>query len=192
MNLNEQKTALRKRIREQLKKLTPELRTVHSANACLLLEKQAVWKKAAVILFFAPLPEEPDIWPLAADALEAKKIIALPKFIPERDHYAGCEIQNFSSDVQAGQFGIREPKADCAEIPSSGFDLILVPGVAFDLHGNRLGRGKGFYDRLLSQFRGIKCGIAFDEQIENEIPTGAHDVRMDFILTPTRWVKTAG
>ncbi|HZL12624.1 MAG TPA: 5-formyltetrahydrofolate cyclo-ligase, partial [Verrucomicrobiae bacterium] len=88
-----------------------------------------------------------------------------------------------------GKFGIREPKASCAEILLIEFDLILVPGIAFDLHGNRLGRGQGFYDRLLAEFRGTKIGIAFDEQISTEVSAEAHDVRVDFILTPTRCLQ---
>ncbi|HEY5296400.1 MAG TPA: 5-formyltetrahydrofolate cyclo-ligase [Verrucomicrobiae bacterium] len=189
MTIQEEKAALRQRMFGQLKKITPELQMLHSANACLILENEEIWKNARSVLFFAPLPEEPDIWPLAADALAAKKKVALPKFIPERNHYASCEIQNFSSDVEMGKFGIREPKASCAEIPPIEFDLILVPGIAFDLHGNRLGRGQGFYDRLLAEFRGTKIGIAFDEQISTEVSAEAHDVRMDFILTPTRCLQ---
>jgi 5-formyltetrahydrofolate cyclo-ligase len=67
--------------------------------------------------------------------------------------------------------------------------LVLVPGVAFDSHGRRLGRGKGFYDQLLAFVRGTKCGVAFDEQIVPEIPIEPHDVRLNCILTPTRWIE---
>jgi len=88
-----------------------------------------------------------------------------------------------------GQFWIPEPRPDCAEIPADTFELVLVPGVAFDLKGRRLGRGRGFFDRLLVEVRGLKCGIAFELQMANEIPTEAHDIRMDFILTPTRCVE---
>jgi 5-formyltetrahydrofolate cyclo-ligase len=70
--------------------------------------------------------------------------------------------------------------------------LILVPGVAFDLQGNRLGRGKGFYDRLLAEIRGVKCGVAFEEQIVDEIPVGSHDAAMDFIVTPSRVITITG
>jgi 5-formyltetrahydrofolate cyclo-ligase len=68
-------------------------------------------------------------------------------------------------------------------------DFILVPGVAFDLSGRRLGRGKGYYDRLLKQTRGTTCGVAFDEQIVGEIPVEPHDLNVNCILTPTRWIE---
>jgi 5-formyltetrahydrofolate cyclo-ligase len=70
--------------------------------------------------------------------------------------------------------------------------LILVPGVAFDWHGRRLGRGKGFYDRLLAGVRGVKCGIAFAGQMVNEVPAGPSDVRMNFMMTPARGAEIAG
>jgi 5-formyltetrahydrofolate cyclo-ligase len=68
-------------------------------------------------------------------------------------------------------------------------DLILVPGLAFDLRGRRLGRGKGYYDQLLRGLRGITCGVAFDQQIVAEIPVEPHDVRVNCVLTPTRWIQ---
>ena len=100
-------------------------------------------------------------------------------------------MQNLRRDIATGAFGIREPAARCPEISLNRLDLILVPGVAFDLHGRRLGRGKGYYDRLLAGVRGVKCGIAFDEQMVNDVPAGPSDVRMDFMVTPTRSVEIA-
>jgi 5-formyltetrahydrofolate cyclo-ligase len=67
--------------------------------------------------------------------------------------------------------------------------LILVPGVAFDLRGYRLGRGKGFYDQLLAAVRGPTCGVGFDEQIVDAVPVEPHDVRLSCLLTPTRWIE---
>ena len=67
-----------------------------------------------------------------------------------------------------------------------GFDLILVPGIGFDAIGNRLGRGKGYYDRLLSITQGYKCGIGFEEQLVEEIPAAEHDIKMDCVITPQR------
>ena len=66
-------------------------------------------------------------------------------------------------------------------------DLVFVPGIAFDLVGRRLGRGKGFYDRLLAGVRGHKCGVAFDTQLVAEMPEEPHDMRVDSIITPSRW-----
>ena len=88
---------------------------------------------------------------------------------------------------------MREPTASCAKI-AAGRILIWFsfPGIAFDLRGNRLGRGQGFYDRLLGGVHGMKCGIAFDEQVVKKFRLENTDVPVDFILTPTRCVKVAG
>jgi 5-formyltetrahydrofolate cyclo-ligase len=70
------------------------------------------------------------------------------------------------------------------------FDLVLVPGMAFDSSGNRLGRGQGFYDRLLAETSGVKCGVGYDFQLLEKIPAEPHDAKVDFILTPTRCLKS--
>jgi 5-formyltetrahydrofolate cyclo-ligase len=183
------KAALRKQIHGALQKILPAARNAQSAHIRERLKESAVWKNAGSVLFFAPLPVEPDVWPFLEDALAGKKITALPRFDPASNGYVACRVQNLRSEIAAGQFGIREPGASCVEISLNRLDLVLVPGVAFDLQGRRLGRGRGFYDRLLADVDGIKCGIAFDEQIVKEIPTGPQDVRLNFILTPTRCVE---
>jgi 5-formyltetrahydrofolate cyclo-ligase len=185
------KSDLRRKIRAELQKISPAARTTLSAQIRDRLKEQAVWKNAGSVLFFAPLPDELDLWPLLEEALAAGKIAALPRFNPAAKNYVACRVQNLRSEIAPGEFGIREPAARCAGIPLDRLDLILVPGVAFDWHGHRLGRGKGFYDRLLAGTRGVKCGIAFDEQMVNEVPTGPSDVRMNFMMTPTRGVAIA-
>jgi 5-formyltetrahydrofolate cyclo-ligase len=186
------KAALRRQIRGALEQISPASRTTLSAQICDRLRKQAVWKNAGAVLFFAPLPDELDLWPLLEEALAAGKIAALPRFNPAGKNYVAGQVKNLRSEIAPGEFGIREPAARCPEIPLSRLDLMLVPGVAFDWHGHRLGRGKGFYDLLLAGTRGVKCGIAFDGQMVNEIPAGPADVRMNFILTPTRGAEIAG
>jgi 5-formyltetrahydrofolate cyclo-ligase len=186
------KAALRKQIRDALEKISPAARTALSAQIRDRLKEQAIWKNAGAVLFFSPLPDELDLWPLLEDALAGGKIAALPRFNPAAKSYIACRVQNLRSEIVTGEFGIREPAARCAGIPLDRLDLILVPGVAFDLQGRRLGRGRGFYDHLLADVRGVKCGITFDEQMVNDVPAGPSDVRMNFILTPTRSAEIAG
>jgi 5-formyltetrahydrofolate cyclo-ligase len=184
------KSDLRRKIRAALQKIPTAARSAASAQLFARLTEQSFWKNAATILFFAPLPDEADVWPLLEKMVAGEKIIALPRFDPADQIYTAGRVQNPRTEIGTGQFGIREPKAACAEIVLSRLDLILVPGVAFDLRGRRLGRGRGFYDRLLAETRGVKCGIAFDEQLVETIPAEAHDQPMNFILTPTRCVET--
>jgi 5-formyltetrahydrofolate cyclo-ligase len=189
MNAQISKAELRSQIRAALKNLPPEKRAADSIRLCAKLQERFFFQSAATILFFAPLPDEIDLWPLLEESLAEKKVVALPHFDSQKNHYVARRVTNLTGEIFAGKFRAREPHPHCEEIALAKIDLILVPGVAFDLRGNRLGRGKGFYDRLLENFRGMKCGVGFDEQIISEVPVESHDAPLDFIFTPARCVK---
>ena len=160
-----------------------------SEKLCAKLKEEPFFRNAASILFFAPLPEEPDLWPLLNEMLAGNKMVALPCFDADNQLYQPRRITDIHVEILSGKFGIREPAPTCIAVPLDDLDMVLVPGVAFDLNGHRLGRGKGYYDRLLQNFGGKKMGIAFDEQLVEAVPAESNDVRMDWILTPTRCVK---
>lgn len=181
------KASLRERIRNELRKMTSEERASASRQACARLGEQAIWRGAKSILFYAPAQNEVDIWRLFADARSAGKTVLLPRYNPETNAYLACHLIDRVTDLRKGRFGILEPNEHCSPISSNRLDLILVPGVAFDFDGHRLGRGKGYYDQLLSALHGPTCGVAFDEQIVGHVPTESHDIRLSCILTPTRW-----
>ncbi|HOX55457.1 MAG TPA: 5-formyltetrahydrofolate cyclo-ligase [Candidatus Paceibacterota bacterium] len=187
--IREAKLALRQQVGAALSQLTPAQRAAASALARARLAAQPAWQEAHSVLFFASLPEELDLWPLLTDALAAGKRVALPRFVAETKTYEARLIQDIGLDLQLGHFGIREPNRRCAPLESSRLDLILVPGVAFDTAGGRLGRGKGYYDQLLAVVRGKTCGVGFDQQLVDAIPVEPHDVRMDCVLTPARWIE---
>ena len=94
-------------------------------------------------------------------------------------------------ELLPGSFGIPEPDTDLPLVAIADIDVMLIPGVAFDVRGNRLGYGKGFYDRLLSSTAGLPLlvGISFDETLYDELPAETHDIKMDYIVTPVRIVK---
>jgi 5-formyltetrahydrofolate cyclo-ligase len=184
------KTALREQIRAQVKSISPAARATASAELCARLREQNVWRAAKSVLLFAPLPDEPNTWPLLAEALAANKIVALPSFVPGTNVYTARRIIDPARDLVIGKFGIREGADLSPEIELNQLDLVLVPGVAFDSHGRRLGRGKGFYDRLLAGVRGTKCGVAFDEQLVDAVPVEPLDIPLNCILTPSRWIET--
>lgn len=188
MTPNERKSELRRKIRAALKNFAPEKRKSDSEKLCARLKEQIFFKNASSVLFYAPMTEEIDLWPLVEESAR-EKIVALPCFDSQKQFYIPRHVKNFPVEIISGQFGVRELHESCAEIPLTKLDLILVPGIAFDLRGNRLGRGKGFYDRLLENFNGLKIGVAFEEQIVDEIHVQSHDVKMNFILTPERCVK---
>jgi len=204
--IQERKRVLRGEIRARLRGMSPSNRQERSAAARRMLEEQRIWKEARRILFYAPLETEVDIWQMLVDAIREGKEAYLPRFVDRprsacsleesaqrgvgpSGAYVVCRISDAESDVRIGRFGIREPAESCREGQLNWLDLILVPGIAFDLHGCRLGRGKGYYDRLLADVSGAKCGVAFDEQIVESLPIEPHDVRLHCILTPTRWIE---
>jgi 5-formyltetrahydrofolate cyclo-ligase len=87
-------------------------------------------------------------------------------------------------EIIAGPFGVMEPSHDSEVVPLKDIQGILVPGLVFNKNGNRLGKGKGFYDRALASFSGKKVGVCFSFQISDKlIPTEPHDVKMDYLLT---------
>lgn len=184
------KAILREQIRVQVKELSPAVRSSRSTELCVRLRQQPRWQQAKAVLLFAPLPDEPDIWPLLDEALAMGKTVALPSFVSATNTYVARCVTEPARDLVVGKFGIREVAELSPEMAVNQLDLVLVPGIAFDPHGNRLGRGKGFYDRLLADVRGAKCGVAFDEQLVAAVPVGPLDIRLNCILTPTRWIET--
>ena len=182
-----EKARLRAQLGEQARKFPVAGRVEDSARICDRLKAQPVWRETRSIFFFAPLPEEPNIWPLLTEALHLGKTVALPRYSKSGDLYLPCRGSDVDRDLQPGYFGIREPSSACPPCDLERLELTLVPGVGFGHNGGRLGRGKGYYDRLLAMIAGWKCGIAFDWQVVPHVPVEPHDVRMDYLVTPTCW-----
>lgn len=149
---------------------------------------QPVWQNSSHILFYAPILEEVDIWPLIQIAIHKGATACLPRYIPHKDVYEAAMVSNTDTDLIKGHFGVREPSPVCPSIPLNRLDFILVPGVAFDSSGYRLGRGRGYYDRLLPMTQGLRCGVGYEQQIRSEIPVEPHDIHVDYIATPQRWI----
>jgi 5-formyltetrahydrofolate cyclo-ligase len=190
MGISKAKSDLRRQMRARLEMISPAVRAVESIELCERLKAQM--PSARTVLFFAPLPDELDVWPVLELSLALGTNCALPFFDAEKKTYGARQLQNLTTEIVTGKFSVREPAATCVEIQPDRFDLILVPGIAFDASGSRLGRGRGFYDRLLEKASGIKCGVAYDFQLLEKIPAEAHDAKVNFILTPTRCVRATG
>lgn len=181
------KSELRQHIRARLEKISPAVRAVESIDLNDRLKPQIA--SARTILFFAPMPDELDIWPLLELSLALGINCALPFFDAGKKNYSARLLKSLDNDIVIGKFEVREPAATCEQIALNQFDLVLVPGMAFDLNGNRLGRGQGFYDRILSAASGIKCGVTYDFQLLETIPAEPHDAKVNFIFTPSRCVR---
>jgi len=181
------KVQLRREIRAALAKLSPEECAAGSRSLLERLKEQVIWTNARSVLLFVPVGSEPDIRPLIGEALAQGKTVALPRHVDTGDFYEPRVIRDPASELHPGWLGVPEPGPMCTIFPANQLDFALVPGIGFSLDGGRLGRGKGYYDRLLAEVHGLKCGVAFDCQVLSGVPVEPHDVRLNCILTPTRW-----
>jgi 5-formyltetrahydrofolate cyclo-ligase len=183
------KAEIRRRLRVIVARISVAERNSWSAAVEDRLRRCRIWNEASTILIYASMPEELDLGTLMTEALAHGKRVAIPAYQNGLDLYLPRLITDVSADLVAGKYGIREPGPHCPVIELKDHDLIIVPGVAFDLAGHRLGRGKGYYDRMLAGLRGRRCGVAFDAQVVEELPSEPHDIRMDFLATPSRWCE---
>ena len=184
--LEKTKSVLRRTAREQLRQIPDAEIKMRSALACGILRAQLLWQNAKTILFYAPLPGEIDLLPLLSESISAGKEAALPRFVADTRYEA--RLVTGKEDICAGKFGAGEAASGCPKISLNRLDLVLVPGLAFDSRGGRLGRGKGFYDRLLAEVSGQKCGVVLDQLLLSDVPVAPHDILMNYLLTPTRWL----
>lgn len=146
------------------------------------LHRWEVWNSARSVAGFWALPGEPQV----LDPWPGNKKIALPRVVGE--HLTLHWVDGPASLVK-GRFGILEPPDSAPIADVRALDLILVPGVAFDHGGGRLGRGRGYYDRLLAGTPAFKVGVCFDSQIVSKVPCEPHDIRMDAVITPSGMVR---
>jgi len=183
-----EKEALRQLVRDALRALPTGERRTASAEACRHLQESKVWAEARSVLLFVSLEDELDVMPVIRSGLATGKSVSLPRFDKDSASYTPARIGELS-DLAPGRFGIIEPGLQCPETPLNHLDFILVPGVAFDARGRRLGRGLGHYDRLLRENRALKCGICLEQQVVGEVPEQSHDIRVDLVLTPRGWLQ---
>ncbi len=181
LKIAEQKAAIRKEMLAQLKALTPERRAEWSSQTLAHLTGSELWQQARQVLIFHPLRSEPDVTPLL-DRQDCE--LLLPRVTEN-----GLDLHRFSGpdSLVRSPFGMLEPDPDKAPIVGVGeVDLVIVPGLAFDPESNiRLGRGGGFYDRLLADasFRATTIGIGFGFQMRDGLPAEPHDRPVDHLLS---------
>lgn len=150
-----------------------------SANILAALEAHPAFRAANTILLYYSLQDEVDTHEFVQKWSREKQIL-LPVVVGN-----DLEIRIYTSpdDLATGTYGIEEPTGELFTDYAT-IDFIAVPGVAFDRNGNRLGRGKGYYDRLLPRIpQAYKVGICFTFQIVEEVPAEPFDIRMDEIIT---------
>lgn len=180
------KDRLRRMVREKLREVTIGERLAGNDGLARLLGNLDPFCRARFIGGFIPMGDEPDIEQVLRDRMAGGARVAVPAFNPGTGGYGFRELTDWEADLVPGRYGVREPKASCGEVDVRWLDFVLVPGIAFDPFGGRLGRGKGFYDRLLSRAAGTTCGVGLAVQLVESVPMEPHDRRLDLVAVPGR------
>lgn len=174
------KQALRDNIKQQKKHFPLETRKVLSKQILERLAHHPRFIRAQTILLYHSLPDEVDTHEFIRYWSRYKTIL-LPVVVGSQ---LELRVYQTSSQLLPGSYGIMEPQS-LPFLNYPNIELAVIPGMAFDREGNRLGRGKGYYDRLLSSLKAhkiYKIGICFEFQYVQEIPTEAHDIPMDEVI----------
>lgn len=170
------KAELRKLVKTRIKNMTEEEKKKESEDVMMKLENTQQFKSAKTILLFHSLPDEVCTHELIEKYASKKKIL-LPVIDGEKWH-----IREYKGDLKTGEYNIQEPTGG-NYYDYGSIDLVVVPGVCFDKDKGRVGRGKGYYDRILKEIKAFKIGICFDCQLLSKVPADEWDVKMDQVMT---------
>jgi len=174
------KSELRQEIKCRKAACSAEERAALSQRATSRLLDTVAWQEAHTVLLYHPLPDEVDTRPLLTAGCMAGKRVLLPVVVGD-----DLELREYkpTTALAEGAFHIQEP-VGAAFTDYAAIDMAVIPGVAFTLEGQRLGRGRGYYDRLLSRLTDVyKIGICWPFQLVEELPVEAHDIPMDAVIS---------
>jgi 5-formyltetrahydrofolate cyclo-ligase len=174
------RNAMRLRLDAMSEKERQMLSMLSAQNAMLTPEI----RNAKCVLLYAPMADEPDVWTLIETLLMRNRKVLLPvtkngAIIPAE--YRAGDLLLLS------RYGILEPDVSLAVDPQT-IDVAIIPGLAFDERGYRIGRGAGYYDRFLVGLKCIRIGLCFEQQVEKLVPSEAHDIAMDAVCTDKRLI----
>jgi len=178
------KAAIRRTLREKLAAISPEQRHTLSQTACSLVATLPEFHQANTVMLFLSTPHEIDTASLAIKCWQEGKTVLVPKVSWEQRRMLPVEINSLQTNMTVTGAGVREPVSG-KPVPVQFVDFVIVPGLGFSNTGYRIGRGMGFYDRFLAQseFIGISCGLAFEDQILPDLPVLDHDVPLSMLVT---------
>lgn len=174
------KGLLRKRMRELKRQFTGKELGELSLHIINKVEKHKAVTGAKTILMYHSLPDEVNTHDAVCRLAQSGKTVLLPKVTGNSD--MELRIYRGANDLEKGAFGIMEPSGELFT-DFANIDVAIIPGMAFDENNNRLGRGKGYYDRLLARMPGVyKIGICFDFQKVDSVPADINDIKMDEVI----------
>jgi 5-formyltetrahydrofolate cyclo-ligase len=182
------KAALRAEVFGRLKKVTPEQRADWSREIQSRLFALPEFQKAQWVHFYIAVGHEVETPAMIEAAIREGKKVAVPVIRPRRAMILS-ELRDPERELVVGPLGVPQPKPSFIRpVPTARMDLFLLPGVAFDTNGRRLGRGAGYYDRLLHAVRRPLWALAFENQIVPAVPVSKNDIRVGRIITESRLI----
>ena len=178
------KDHVRREMRMALSALTPDQRRRQSAAIGDALAAIAEFRDADVLFLYVAIGQEVETAAIAGRAWQEGKTVAVPRVCWTTRTMQAVVCESFEAGLAVGRYGLLEPVSG-EPIEPGRLDLIVVPGLAFDRQGRRLGRGGGFYDRFLSQpgLTATRAGIAFRQQVLDELPVDDRDEPVDLLVT---------
>ncbi|MHB1419512.1 MAG: 5-formyltetrahydrofolate cyclo-ligase [Bacillota bacterium] len=186
---------MKRKIRQQIIRLRMEmsLEEVKTKSQAIMdrLLGEEIYRKARMMMVYVDFRHEVETGGIIQNALEGGKTVAVPVCEPRETRLVPSKVMDYPGDLAPGTWGILEPKPDKLHpVEPVELDLVLVPGVAFDVKGNRLGYGGGYYDRFLTRLRpeAMAVALAFEEQILLEVYPEAYDQRVHAIITDQRTI----
>lgn len=198
----ERKQELRRAISASLSSMTPEVRRSKSRLIARHVEELGLFRHAETVMAYVAMEMEVDPWSLIVEAWSLGKRVAMPRIDPPLDepqiprvhdryilpfelHAAMVDDPGDHPGLRMDVFGIWEPNTDAPVVDAAALDVILVPCLAYDRRGYRMGKGGGFYDRFLSRdgLRATSVGLAFSEQVFDRLPNCPHDMPVDLLVT---------
>ncbi len=185
------KWKIRKEITRRRDSIPPEVRKAKDRMIGQRLTALDEYRRAGTVLLFASFRTEVDTEGIIKDALRRRKRVVLPKVDAVNKRLRLYRIID-AGELRPGFMGIPEPAVgEEREVPPEEVEFVMMPGVAFDERGGRLGYGGGYYDRLISglKSRPPLVAVAYEEQIVREVPVTDHDIRVDKIVTDKRVIE---
>ncbi len=189
--IDARKRELRKRIKLLIARIPDgELASASAAVRRHVLAREE-FRAARIIMLYAPSRGEVDVLSLTHDAADLVKLWALPEVGWEDGVLRPRLFSGDPASLVIRKHGVPEPQESALPVDTKSIGLVLVPGMAFDRSGGRLGRGAGFYDRFLGRLAptATTVGVALDVQIVPEVPAGPADVSVDALVTPEGWFR---
>lgn len=178
------KKELRRMVLSKRSSLTEEMHQIKSRSIVERIIGLPEFSRARTVMTYLDFKGEVETKGLVWEILNTGKRAVVP--LCHQNNLIPCLIDDPDQDIHPGTWGVPEPREDRIHpLPPGEIDLIIVPGVAFDTQGNRLGYGKGYYDRFLPHLRDeiLKAGICFDCQIVDSIQADEYDYKMSMVIT---------